>query len=63
MTAHEVIDQIKALPAPERAKVLDFVHSMDAESAPVSLADDLAFKKAADWVFGEHVDLMRKLSQ
>jgi hypothetical protein len=63
MTAHEVIDQIKALSAPERAKVLDFVHSMESADSPVQQADDIAFKKAADWVFGEHEDLMRKLSQ
>jgi hypothetical protein len=63
MTAHDVIDQIKALPATERAKVVDFVHSMESDGSSVRHADDRAFKQAADWVFGEHGDLMRKLSQ
>jgi hypothetical protein len=63
MTAREVIDQIKTLPPPERAKVVDFVHEMEAGRAPVRQADDRAFTDAAKWVFGEHTDLMRKLSQ
>ena len=63
MTAYEVIDQIKSLPLTERAKVLDFVHELDARSAPVRQAEDRAFNEAAGWVFGEHAELMRKLSQ
>jgi hypothetical protein len=63
MTAYEVIDQIKALPLTERAKVLDFVHELDARSASVRQAEDRAFNEAAKWVFGEHAELMRKLSQ
>jgi hypothetical protein len=63
MTAYEVIDQIKALPLPERAKVLDFVHELEAGRAPVRQADDQTFTEAARWVFDEHADLMRKLSQ
>jgi hypothetical protein len=63
MTAREVIDQIKTLPPPERAKVVDFVHGLEAERAPVRQAEDRAFTEAAKWVFGEHADLMRKLSQ
>jgi len=63
MTAREVIDQIKTLPPPERAKVVDFVHELEAGRTPVRLADDCAFTDAAKWVFGEHTDLMRKLSQ
>ncbi len=61
MTAYEVIDQIKALPPSERAKVLDFVHALDVSRAHVREADDRAFNEAAKWVFGEHADLMRKL--
>ena len=63
MTAYEVIDQIKALPLPERAKVLEFVHELEAGRVPIRQADDKAFTEAANWVFGEHADLMRKLSQ
>ena len=51
------------MPLPERAKVLDFVHELEAGRAPVRQADDQAFTEAARWVFGEHADLMRKLSQ
>ena len=63
MTACEVIDQIKALPPPERAKVLDFVHELEAARGPIRHADDRAFNEAARWVLGEHADLMRKLAQ
>jgi hypothetical protein len=63
MTAGEVIDQIKALPQSERAKVLDFVHALDAGRPPVREADERAFGEAAQWVLAEHADLMRKLAQ
>ena len=63
MTAREVIEQIKTLPPPERAKVVDFVHDMEAKESPVRAADDQAFTEAAKWVFNEHAELMRKLSQ
>ena len=63
VTAADVIDQIKALPPPERAKVLDFVQTLEAGRAPIKQADDRAFDEAARWVFDEHADLMRKLSQ
>ena len=58
MTALEVIDQIKALPPEERAKVIEFVHA-----ATTGEAGDTAFANAAKWVFEEHRELMRKLSQ
>jgi len=63
MTAHDVIDQIKALAPTERAKVLDFVHALDATKTPSNQLDDRAFEEAKKWVFEEHADLMRKLSQ
>lgn len=63
MTAHEVIDQIKALPPTEQAKVLDFIHALDADKSSTPTAGDRAFSDAAKWVFAEHSDLMRKLSQ
>ena len=63
MTAFEVIDQIKALSPSEQAKVLDFVHDLEAKQSPVRHANDQAFTDAAKWVFDEHADLMRKLSQ
>jgi hypothetical protein len=63
MTAHEVIDQIRALSPPERAKVLDFVHELEVKQPPFRYAENRAFADAFKWAFGEHADLMRKLSQ
>jgi hypothetical protein len=63
MTAREVIDYIKTLPPQERSKVVDFVHEMTTQESPVKHADNAAFTEAAKWVFGEHTELMRKLSQ
>jgi hypothetical protein len=64
MTAHAVIEQIKALPPEERAKVVDFIHDLESTLPPrVRYADDKDFAAAAKWTFSEHVDLMRKLSQ
>ena len=63
MTAREVIDYIKTLPPPERAKVVDFVHELEAQELPVKSPDNQAFTEAAKWVFNEHSELMRKLSE
>jgi len=62
MNAHEVIDRIKALPPEEQAKVIDFIEEVKAAHR-VKYADDKSFAAAADWVFKEHAELMRKLSQ
>jgi len=62
MTAHEVINQIKALPPEERAKVIDFVEAVKAGNSHAGSADK-DFAAAADWAFKEHTELMRKLSQ
>ena len=63
MTAVDVIDQIKALTPPERAKVLDFVHGLEAAEPQVRFASDEKFNEAAKWVLAEHAELMRKLGQ
>ena len=60
MTARDVIDQIKALPSEERAKVFAFIHA--AKTGDVENTD-AAFAESARWVFEEHRELMRKLSQ
>jgi hypothetical protein len=60
MTALEVIQQIKALPPEERAKVIEFVHAATTGETKEIDAD---FSEAAKWVFQEHRELMRKLSQ
>lgn len=62
MTAYEVIDQIKALPPDERAKVVGFIHEMELELTGRAL-DTGAFEQSARQVFDRHSELMRKLSQ
>lgn len=62
MNAHEVIDQIKALPPEEQAKVIGFIEEVRA-AQNVKYADDKSFAAAAQWAFKEHAELMRKLSQ
>ena len=63
MTAGDVIDQIKALPLPERAKVVNFVHELEAGEPQVRTMEPRAFEQAVDRVFARHDELMRKLSQ
>ena len=62
MNADEVIDRIKALPPEEQAKVIDFIEEVKSAQR-VRYADDKSFAAAAEWVFKEHAELMRKLSQ
>ncbi len=63
MTAVDVIDQIKALPLPERAKVVTFVHELEASAPQVRTMEPRAFEQAVERVFDRHDELMRKLSQ
>ena len=64
MTAQDVIEQIKALPPEERAKVVGFIHALEAaQPLGASHADEKTFAEAAEWTFREHAELMRKLSQ
>lgn len=62
MKANEVIDQIRALPPEEQAKVVDFIEEVKAMQR-VKYADQASFADAAQWVFTEHAELMRKLGQ
>jgi hypothetical protein len=62
MTAYEVIDQIKALPPEERAKVVGFVREMESAN-PERTMDRKTFEQSAKQVFDRHAELMRKLSQ
>jgi hypothetical protein len=64
MTAHDVIEQIKALPPEERAMVVGFIQKLETTKPRGAVyADDKAFDDAAKWVFQEHAELMKKLSQ
>ena len=61
MTAVEVIDQIKALPPKEKAKVIDFVQGLESPQRRVRAADPKTFEEAARSVIERHGDLMRRL--
>ena len=62
MTAYEVIDQIKALPPEERAKVVGFIHELQSER-PERTMDPTTFEQSTNQVFDRHAELMQKLSQ
>ena len=62
MNAHEVIDQIMALSPEEQAKVIGFIEEVKTAQR-VKYADEQSFTAATRWVFKEHAELMRKLSQ
>ena len=63
MTAVEVIDEIKALPPQEKAKVIDFVQRLESSQPRMRTIDPKTFEEAARSVFDQHAELMRKLSQ
>ncbi|MBI3415777.1 MAG: hypothetical protein HY043_10760 [Verrucomicrobia bacterium] len=67
MSANEVIEQIRQLPTEDRLKVFAFVHQVEAQikktQPEAGRADDVKFQQAVDWVFTEHRELMRRLSQ
>jgi hypothetical protein len=64
MSAIEVIEQIKNLPADEQAKVKEFVNGVLAPSTSGTKREvDEEFKKVADHVFTKNAELFRKLAQ
>jgi hypothetical protein len=64
MSAVEIIEQFKNLPADEQAKVKEFVNGSSAPSAPKPKREvDEEFKKIADQVFTKNAELFRKLAQ
>ncbi len=66
MSAAEVIEQIKALPADQREEVVQFIHSFK-EANPSSPGSELSreerFRRASDKVFAEHSELLRRLAE
>jgi len=62
MTARALIDQIKALPPEEQAKVIEFVEEIKSAQRGRTISADL-FEKAAQRVFERHARLMHKLSK
>lgn len=63
MSAVEVIEEIKKLPANEQAKVTAFVQQHTSAQSKTRYADDATFQEAKAWAFKEHDELLRKLSQ
>lgn len=61
MTAVEVIDEIKALPPLEKAKVIDFVQGLESPHQRVRTVDPKTFEEAAPSVFDQHAELMHRL--
>jgi|tagenome__1003787_1003787.scaffolds.fasta_scaffold16151495_1 hypothetical protein len=62
VSAVEVIEQIKALPRSEQAKVIDFMAELQKLHPNIQYASDAEFKKAADEVFKKHDELLRRLA-
>jgi len=62
MTARVIIEQIKALPPEEQAKVIDFLEEVKAVRAVGTMKIE-AFEESTRRVFDRHAELMRKLSQ
>jgi hypothetical protein len=67
MSAAEVIEQIKSLPATERREVVAFIHSLDAteesDAGNVRHVDRETFAKVKAAVFKKHDEVLRKLAQ
>ena len=62
MTARLVIEQIKALPPEEQAKVIDFLEEVKSVRA-VRTMNPETFEESAQRVFDRHAELMHKLSR
>ena len=62
MTARAIIEQIKALPPEEQAKVIDFLEEVKAVQAIRTMKPE-TFAQSAERVFDRHAELMQKLSR
>jgi hypothetical protein len=62
MTAGAVIEQIKALPPEEQAKVIDFLEEIKAVRQIRTMNPD-TFNESSKRVFNRHSELMQKLSR
>jgi hypothetical protein len=63
MSAAEIIEQIRKLPAAEQEQVRAFLESQRTVEAPVRYVNDQEFDKSADKVLREHAELFRRLAQ
>lgn len=62
MTARAVIEQIKALPPEEQAKVINFLEEVRLVRAVRTMPPE-TFEQSAKRVFDRHAELMDKLSR
>ena len=62
MTADEIINQIKALPPQERAKVVVRIQDLQTPDSDRTM-DPKTFERSAKQVFDRHAELMHRLSQ
>ena len=62
MTAHAVIEQIKALPPEEQSKVIEFLEEVRAARAVRTMKTE-TFQETSRRVFDRHAVLMEKLSR
>ena len=64
MSATEVIEQIKALPAKEQAQVLEFTNQLQAKASArqIRFASSKQANAAGDKVVQQHEDVFRKLA-
>jgi hypothetical protein len=63
MSAAEIIEQIRKLPAAEQEQVRAFLESQRKAEAPASYVGDAEFDKSADKILREHAELFRRLAQ
>ena len=64
MSAAEIIEQIKALPAEEKVKVIEFLRdSEDVNESKVQYVDREKARVIASRIFEENAPLFRKLAE
>ena len=63
MSAAEIIELIKRLPPKEKAEVIAFIQEEQGRTADPKAVSDAEFERAAERVFVENRDLLRRLAQ
>ena len=63
MSATDVIEEIKALPAEEKARVYAFLQACRSEFEGAKGELDDSARAAGEWVIKNYGDLLRKLAQ
>jgi len=63
MSAAEIIEQIKALPAEEKARIFAFVHACEGDASGKNAGGDNSAREAGEWVIKNYGELLHKLAQ